>query len=73
MLAGQAKQRGGWHLCPGLTLHILGVGVPRYIVLAQHRRPHKLPFLLDLKLAPPAAAAGQHGVRSLIGLRKRTA
>ena len=49
------------------------LGVPRYIVLAQHRRPRKLPILLDLKLAPPAAAAGQHGVRSLIGLRKRTA
>jgi len=48
------------------------LGVPR-VVLAQHRCPRKLPILLDLKLAPPAAAAGQHGVRSLIGLRKRTA
>ena len=101
LLAGRAKQRGGWHLRPGPTLHLLGasehaavltavvawhraqadppcglvldvaqrvagvgsLGVPRYAVLAEHRRPHKLPILLDLKLAPPAAAAGQHGVR----------
>lgn len=33
------------------------LGVPRYAVLAHHRHPHKLPVLLDLKLAAPAAAA----------------
>lgn len=31
------------------------LGVPRYALLAQHCTPHKLPVLLDLKLALPAA------------------
>ena len=34
------------------------LGVPRYIVLAKHLRPGKLPLLLDFKLAVPAAACG---------------
>ena len=34
------------------------LGVPRYIVLAQHPRPHERPVLLDLKLALPPASQG---------------
>lgn len=34
------------------------LGVPRYIVLAQHPRPRKRPVLLDLKLALPPASQG---------------
>ena len=32
------------------------LGVPRYVVLAEHLRPGKLPVLLDLKRAVPPAA-----------------
>ena len=38
------------------------LGVPRYAVLAEHRLPRKLPGLLDLKFAPPAAAHQCPGV-----------
>ena len=34
------------------------LGVPRYIVLAKHHHPRRLPLLLDLKLALPAAGQG---------------
>ena len=34
------------------------LGVPRYVVLAEHLRPGKLPVLLDLKRAVPPAAGG---------------
>jgi uncharacterized protein (DUF2252 family) len=34
------------------------LGVPRYVVLAEHLRPGKLPLLLDLKRAMPPAACG---------------
>ncbi len=38
------------------------LGVPRYVVLAEHRHSRKLPILIDLKMAPPAAASRCAGV-----------